>query len=43
MREWLARAAVAAALISTPAFPDEVKIDDLIVANTSRPRSGTQR
>jgi predicted ester cyclase len=34
MREWLARAAVAAALISTPAFPDEVKIDDLIVANT---------
>src|SRR5271169_542826 len=34
MREWLACAAVAAALISTPAFPDEVKIDDLVVANT---------
>jgi predicted ester cyclase len=34
MREWLARAAVAAALISTPAFPDEVKIDDLVVVKT---------
>jgi predicted ester cyclase len=34
MREWLARAVVAAALISTPAFADEVKIDDLVVANT---------
>jgi predicted ester cyclase len=34
MREWLACAAVAVALISTPAFADEVKIDDLVVATT---------
>jgi len=34
MPEWLARAAVAAALISTPAFSEEVKIDDLVVAMT---------
>jgi predicted ester cyclase len=34
MSEWLARAAVAAALISTPAFSEEVKIDDLVVAMT---------
>ncbi len=34
MHEWLARAAVAVALISTPTFADEVKIDDLVVAKT---------
>jgi predicted ester cyclase len=34
LSEWLAGAAVAAALISTPAFANEVKIDDLVVANT---------
>jgi predicted ester cyclase len=34
MHEWLARAAVAVALISTPAFADEVEIDDLVVAKT---------
>jgi hypothetical protein len=34
MSEWLARSAVAVGLISTPAFADEVKIDDLIVAKT---------
>ena len=34
MSEWLARAAVAAALISIPAFSEEVKIDDLVVAMT---------
>ena len=42
MHEWLARAAVAVALISPPAFADEVKIDDLVVAKTTpaarRPR-----
>ncbi len=34
MRERLARAAVAAALMSTPAFAEEVKIDDLVVATS---------
>ena len=34
MPEWLARTAVAVALISTPAFSEEVKIDDLVVAMT---------
>jgi predicted ester cyclase len=34
MSEWLARATVATALISTPAFSEEVKIDDLVVAMT---------
>ena len=34
MREWFACAAVAVALLSTPAFADELKIDDLVVANT---------
>jgi hypothetical protein len=34
MPEWLARTAVAVALISTPAFADEVKIDDLVAAKT---------
>jgi predicted ester cyclase len=34
MREWFACAAVAVALMSTPAFADELKIDDLVVANT---------
>jgi hypothetical protein len=34
MREWFACAAVAVALMSTRAFADELKIDDLVVANT---------
>jgi predicted ester cyclase len=34
MREWFACAAVAVALMPTPAFADELKIDDLVVANT---------
>jgi predicted ester cyclase len=34
MREWFACAAVAVALMSTPALADELKIDDLVVANT---------
>jgi predicted ester cyclase len=34
MREWFACAAVAVALMPTRAFADELKIDDLVVANT---------
>jgi predicted ester cyclase len=34
MREWFACAAVAVALMPIPAFADELKIDDLVVANT---------
>jgi predicted ester cyclase len=34
MREWFACAAVTVALMSTPALADELKIDDLVVANT---------
>ena len=34
MREWFACAAVAVALMPTLAFADELKIDDLVVANT---------